>query len=203
MRIFRRLRAAFAELQRAYPLLLTDIERLIPKAFGKEGLLAKARQQIEHDARLVLNIAVDPKLKAFLLRAADGSTEDTMWLESIATLLAGKPPTHWDDQDRARFEVQLAASARTFSHFKVLAFEMERTGFVLLDGDGEMLRISISVPDGGEVERVVKIPRHLSSQAAQAREEIQRVLQVHRILGEHEASVAVLGQIARQTARSR
>ena len=77
-----------------------EVERLILKAFGQEPPLAAARKKIEHHARLVLNVAVDAKLKAFLLRAADGAIEDTTWLESIATLLAGKPPTHWDDNDR-------------------------------------------------------------------------------------------------------
>jgi hypothetical protein len=195
---FTQLRAAFAELQRAYPHLLAEIERLILKAFGQEPPLAPARKKIEHHARLVLNVAIDTKLKAFLLRAADNGIEDTTWIESIATLLSGKPPTHWDDADRARFEVQLAASARTFDHFRVLAFEMERTGFALLDGDREMLRISISIPEGGEVERVVKVPPQLTNEAAQAREEMRRILGEHNLLGRREVGVAVLAQLARQ-----
>ena len=195
---FMQMRSAFAELQRAYPQLLTEIERLILKAFGQKGSLAKAREQIEHHARLVLNVAVDQKLKAFLLRASDSTTENTTWLESIATLLAGKPPTHWDDQDRARFEVQLAAAARMFEHFRVLAFEMERTGAALLDGNKEMLRISITVPDGGEVECVVKVPPSFSSQAKKVRDEVRRVLQEQNLLEEREVSVAVLAQIVRQ-----
>ena len=132
---FTRLKQAFSELQRAYPQLLAQVQRLVLVAFKQEGALGRARKEIEHDARHVLNIAVDQKLKAFLLRATDASTEDATWLESIATLLAGKPPTHWDDQDRARFEVQLAATARTFEHFRVLAFEMAQSGSALLDGD--------------------------------------------------------------------
>src|SRR5205823_5989990 len=116
---FTKLRAAFVELQRAYPHLLADIERLLLKAFGEQAPLGKARKAIEHHAKLVLNIAVDAKLKAFLLRVSDEGVEDTTWLESVATLLVGKPPVHWDDQDRARFEVQLAASARTFDHYRV------------------------------------------------------------------------------------
>jgi hypothetical protein len=195
---FARLRSAFAELQRAYPQLLADIECLILKAFRQERPLANARRQIEHDARRVLNVAVDTKLKAFLMRAADDATEDATWLESIATLLAGKPPTHWDDQDRARFEVQLAAVTRTFEHFRVLAFEMERTGFALLDGDKEMLRISISVPDGAEVERVVKVPPNLTPQARLVHEEVRRVLRELNLLDQREVSVAILAQIARQ-----
>jgi hypothetical protein len=195
---FRELRSAFAELQRAYPQLLSEIERLVLKAFGEEGPLDAARQKIEHQARLVLNVAVDARLKAFLSRAADGGTEDTTWLESIATLLAGKPPTHWDDQDRARFEVQLAAATRAFEHFKVLAFEMERSGFALLDGDKEMLRVSITVPDGGEVERVVKVPPQLTPQARAAREEMRRVLREQNLINERDVSVAILAELARQ-----
>ena len=195
---FLALRTAFSELQRAYPHLLAEIEQLVLKAFGQTGLLAKARRAIEHDARLVLNVAVSVQLKAFLTRASDADIEDTTWLESIATLLAGKPPTHWDDQDRARFEVQLAASARTFDHFKVLAYEMERTGFALLDGDKDMMRISISIPDGGEFERVVKVPPQLASQATQAEEGMRRVLLEQNLLGEKDVSVAILARLARQ-----
>ena len=195
---FTQLRGAFAELQRAYPHLLAEIERLILKAFGQDGPIAHARTKIEHHARLVLNVAVDMKLKAFLMRAADSAIEDATWLESIATLLAGKPPTHWDDADRARFEVQLAATARTFEHFRVLAFEMARTGFALLDGDREMLRISISVAEGGEVERVVKVPPQLANEATRARKEVWRVLQEQNLLADPQAGIAVLAQLARQ-----
>lgn len=195
---FNQLREAFSELQRAYPHLLAEIERLILKAFGQEGPIAPARKEIEHRVRLVLNVAVEVKLKAFLTRAADSNIEDATWLESIATLLAGKPPTNWDDADRARFEVQLAATARTFEHFRVLAFEMARTGFALLDGDKEMLRISISVPDGDEVEQVVKVPPQLANEATRAKEEMRRVLREHHLLGERNVGVAVLAQLARQ-----
>jgi hypothetical protein len=195
---FTRLRSAFGELQRAYPQLLTEIEQVILKAFGQDRSLAEAREQLEHQAHLVLNLAVDQKLKAFLTRLADGTIDNTTWLESIATLLADKPPTHWDDQDRARFEVQLALAVRTFENFSVLAFEMQRTGATLLDGDKEMLRISISVPNGNEVERVVKIPASLSSVASRARAEVRQVLQEHNLLIEPEVSVAVLAQIVRQ-----
>ena len=105
---FAQLRGAFTELQRAYPHLLADVERLVLKAFGEDAPLPAARKRIDHHARLVRNVAVDAKLKAFLLRATDSDLEDSTWLESLATLLAGKPPAHWDDQDRARFEVPLS-----------------------------------------------------------------------------------------------
>lgn len=195
---FTLLRAAFVELQRAYPLLLAEIERLLLKAFDEQAPLPRARKSMEHHARLVLNVAVDAKLKAFLLRVSDDGVEDTTWLESIATLLAGKPPAHWDDQDRARFEVQLAASARTFDHYRVLAIEMESTGYALLDGDKSMLLVSITVPDRGEIEKVVQVPPELSPQARFVREEFRRVLREQNLLERRDVSVAIIAELARQ-----
>jgi hypothetical protein len=195
---FQRLRHAFAELQRAYPDLLAEIQRLILAAFSQEGPIGPARKNIEHDARYVLNIAVDQKLKAFLMRVSDATTEDSTWLESISTLLAGKPPTHWDDQDRARFEVQLSASARTFDHFKTLAFEMERNGTALLDGDPRMLRISVTSPDAEEMERVVQVPAELQTQANRARLEMLQVLRDAKLLDKKEVGLAVLAETIRQ-----
>jgi hypothetical protein len=197
-RYFTQLRAAFVELQRAYPHLLTDIERLLLKSFGEAAPLSKARRSIEHHAKLVLNVAVEAKLKAFLLRVSDEAVEDTTWLESVATLLVGKPPVHWDDQDRARFEVQLAASARTFDHYRVLAVEMEKTGYALLDGDKSMLLVSITAPDRGECERVVQIPPEMSPQARLVREEVRRVLRDQNLLERRDVSVAILAELARQ-----
>ncbi|MBX3399558.1 MAG: hypothetical protein KF873_12515 [Gemmataceae bacterium] len=197
-RYFAQLRAACVELQRAYPHLLADVERLLLKSFGEQAPLGKARKAIEHHARLVLNVAVDTKLKAFLLRVSDEGVEDTTWLESVATLLVGKPPVHWDDQDRARFEVQLAATARTFEHYRVLAVEMEKTGYALLDGDKSMLLVSITVPDRGEVEKVVQVPPELSPQARIVREEFRRVLQEQNLLDRKDVSVAIIAELARQ-----
>ena len=192
------LSSAFGELQRAYPQLLADVKQLIYSAFGCSGAIAQAREEMGHYARLILNLAVDLKLKSFLLRVIDPAVEETTWVESIATLLAGKPPTAWDDQDRSRFEVQLAATARTFEHFKVLAYEMERTGFALLNGNVEMLRVSITVPDGGEIERVVQVPAAMARQAQHTADEVRRVLREQDWVGKTDVSVAILARVARQ-----
>ncbi|MBP3955366.1 hypothetical protein J8F10_08745 [Gemmata sp. G18] len=195
---FAQLRAAFTELQRAYPNLLATIESLTLRAFGETAPLPAARKRIDHHARLVLNVAVEAKLKAFLLRVTDDGVDDPTWLESISTLLAGKPPAHWDDQDRARFEVQLAAAARNFEHYRVLALEMERTGYALLDGDKSMLLVSITVPERGGVEKVVQVPPEMSPQANRVREEVRRVLRDEKVLDRKDVSVAILAELVRQ-----
>jgi hypothetical protein len=196
-RYFEVLRAALAELQRAYPQLLAAVERLLVEALGQTGPVDKARKRIEHEARLVLNLAVDARLKGFLTRVID-DCDATVWVESLATLLSGKPPAVWDDHDQAKFEVQLASAARTFQHFRVLAFEMERAGTTLLDGDPHMLRVSVTVPDAGEYERVVTVPTDMLPAVERAKGELRRVLAASDLHGRRDLSVAVLAQLTRQ-----
>ena len=80
----------------------------------------------------------------------------------------------------------------------MLAFEMERSGTTLLDGDPKMLRISVTVPDAREIERVVQVPPQLQEQAARARRQLLRVLQEEGLLEKKETGVAVLGELVRQ-----
>lgn len=149
---FARLRGAFAELQGAYPKLLADVARLTLDAFGEAGPLPLARVAIARHARVVLGVAVDAKLKALLLRASDDSIGDDTWLESIATLLAGKPPVHWDDADLAKFELHVKASASVFLSCTPLhrrtrnarvsrSRSIFRTNGTVLDVDGFALKV--------------------------------------------------------------
>ena len=183
---------------RLYPLLLDALKKLVIDALGQMGSLADARLAIDHEARLVLNLSVDAKLKSFLMRAVDSDTDDATWIESIATLLANRPPTAWDDRDQARFDVELATIARSFRQFKVLAFEMERSGVSLLNGDPGMLRVSVTTPSFGEFERVVQVPAEFRPRAAHAKEELLKVLEREQLLDKKDISVALLGQLVRQ-----
>ncbi len=122
------LRSALVELQQAYPRLVSTIEQLTLTAFRLSPPLAQARPELSHRAKLVSGICVDPKVKGFITRVVDAVPDDATWLESLASLLAGKPSTMWGDDERARFEVNLSLTARLFHHFETLAFEMERSG---------------------------------------------------------------------------
>jgi hypothetical protein len=192
------LRAALTEMQRAYPQLMAAIQNLVLVAFEKEGSLAEARRALEHEARLINNLAVDPKLKAFLNRAFDLDTDDTLWLEMVASLLTNKAPEVWDDQDRARFEAQLASTARTFRHFRVLVFGMMDSRSELLDGDPDMLRIGVTFPHTDDLEKVVCVPPDYRSAADQVHNEIRQVLADNRILKKRDVSLAVLGELVQQ-----
>lgn len=195
---FGKLRLALAELQQAYPKLQASIEQMVLKAFSLAGPLAQAREELMHRARLVSELSVDQKLKALVTRILDDPGDDMTWLESVAALLGGKPPQAWNDQERARFEVNLALMARTFKHFEALAFEMERAGAALLDGDDQAIRVAVTVPHSEELERVVRIPAKLSEQAGRAQDGIRKALAEAGVLKDRELSVAILAQVVRQ-----
>ena len=194
---FQAIEGALQELQQAYPHLMSDLERLLITAFHRSGPFQAVREELAHHARLILNVAVDVRLKSFLVRAADGGCDNPTYLESIAALLAGKPPAVWDDQDRARFEVQLVATARTFHHFQALAFELERGGAALLNGDARALRLSVTVSGGEELERVVQIPEGRDDQARAAEVGIRRALAEAGVLDDPQLSLAILAQTVR------
>jgi hypothetical protein len=195
---FGSLRSALAELQQAYPKLQSAVEQMVLKAFNLSGPLAQAREELAHRARLVSDLAVEPKLKSFLVRVTDGGGDEAVWLESLAALLAGKPPQAWNDQERARFEVNLALTSRLFRHFESLAFEMERGGAALLDGDDQAIRVAVTVPNAEEMERVVRIPSRLAPQTTKAQEEVRQVLAAADLLKDKELGAAVLAQVVRQ-----
>jgi len=195
---FGTLRSALSELQQAYPKLQAEIARLLADAFGLNGPAPEHRLELTHRAKLVSDLTVEAKLKSFLQRLTDATSDDAIWLESLAALLGGKPSRAWNDQDRARFEVNLALTARTFRHFESLAFEMERQGAPILDGDDHALRVAVTLPRSPEVERVVRIPAHIAPRAEQVQCEIRRLLDSADFLRDHELSAAVLAQIVRQ-----
>jgi hypothetical protein len=194
---FLALEGILQELQQAYPRLISDLEQLLIAAFHHSGSFKAVREDLAHQARLILNVAVDARLKSFLVRAADERCDYPSYLESIAALLAGKPPTVWDDEDRARFEVQLSATARTFHHFQALVFELDRCGVSLLNGDLRALRVSVTVSGGEELERVVRVPKERDDQARAAEAAVRRALAELGMLDDPQLSLAVLGQIVR------
>jgi hypothetical protein len=85
-----------------------------------------------------------------------------------------------------------------FHHFETLAFEMERAGAALLDGDGQALRVAVTVPNAEELERVVRIPSRLSSQAEKAQQDVCQALEAAGLIQDRELSAAVLAQVVRQ-----
>lgn len=195
---FTTLQQALADLQHAHTRLLMTIERLMYSAFQLEPILSQARHELEHRSRLISDLAVEPKLKVFLGRAMDKATDDELWREAIAAHLAEKPTRKWTDDDRVRFEANLSLTSRLFRHFEALAYEVERTGTALLDGDARAIRVGITVPHEPELERVVRVPLRLNEKAESMRKAIRTLISRPGFENEPEAIVAILAELSRE-----
>ncbi len=75
---------------------------------------------------------------------------------------------------------------------------MTKAGAALLNGDMRMLRVSVTVPDAGEFERVVQLPAPLQARADRAKEQLLQVLRQEELLDKKDAGVAVLAELVRQ-----
>jgi hypothetical protein len=194
---FGTLRGALVELQQAYPRLQAEVGHVLVGAFKLTSPVAQARPELTHKAKLVSDLAVDAKLKSFICRALDTASDDQQWVESLASLLANKPTRSWNDEDRAKFEVNLALTARTFQHFHALAFDAEQGGAPILDGDATALRVAVTLPNRTDVERVVRIPARLADRAGLLRADIRRALADAGMDDQPEVGAAVLAQVVR------
>jgi hypothetical protein len=149
-----RLRGALAELGAAYPLLLEKIAGLLHSAFGVAGPASALREDLRSRSRRVIVQVIEPKMRAFLMTAADESLDDDDWLEALAMTLAAKPPASWRDNDVAIFDALLAERAHWFRRLEVLHHQMHGSDGVAFD----VRRVTVSAPDGRETAELVSVP---------------------------------------------
>jgi hypothetical protein len=142
----RRLRAALAELGAAHERLLAEIGDLLYAGFAVEGPRAALREDLRARSRRLLKQVIEPKMRSFLLAAADENLDDDDWLQAMAMSLTGKPPGAWADRDVALFEALVAERSRWFRRLELLWHEMR----AISGGGFEARRVTITAPDGRE-----------------------------------------------------
>jgi hypothetical protein len=195
-KFFRRLRESISELQHAYDNLLTELGKLLVVAFSLKSTGIAARLELQGRAQALPDLTVDPKLKSFLLRALDNELEYAEWLESLATLLGGKPPASWYDADVARYEMGLSEIRRAFHNVEALAFEIRKSGIDISRFEGEILRVGITVPQEPERQRVITISKQERSVIESAQGLLEQALADVGINGNKELRLAVLAKLS-------
>ena len=139
-RFFSELKNSLGELQRAYDDLLAELQELLFRAFGYS---TGARSQLQTRARALAEYCVEPKMKACVSQLGDEQLEDASWIETIATILVGKAPRAWVDDDRIRYEVALTEIARNLRHLEALV-HVEKRRIDNGESVGAIFRIGVS-----------------------------------------------------------
>ena len=141
-RFVERLQAALRELAGAYDALLADVSAAFADALGLRAAAPDGRRhELAARARTLLPAATDLGLRAFLVRATDEILDTTAWTESLAALLARRPPAQWDDEDRGRFRSALRETADAVFKLEPLAYSLADDG----DDDGAVRHVRLFV----------------------------------------------------------
>jgi hypothetical protein len=148
-----RLRRALGELGSAYPRLLEQVGDLLHAGFDVVGPKTALREDLRSRSRRLLGQVIEPKMRAFLMTAADENLDDADWLEALAMTLAAKPPSSWTDNDLVVFEAVVAERAQWFQRLEVLHHQMhgaQSPGF-------DARRVTLTAPDGRETAELVSV----------------------------------------------
>lgn len=154
--------AAVEELAGCHDQLLSDLFEFLLDTGAETKRLA-----ITGQAAALENEVLNPAVRAFVLTLAnDGVDTDADWINAVATVVAGKAPSEWNDNDLVRFRHELSSQIAAFQRLVALHAERRRA-----DGSSpfDALRITITRSDGGEHVDLVGIDRY-------QRQRVDRVL---------------------------
>ncbi|MDF2387491.1 hypothetical protein JMG10_38955 [Nostoc ellipsosporum NOK] len=150
---------ALREIHTAYDHLLSDCQKLIYEGFGVRSQETKLREDLRVRANYLAGKCIEPLLKRFTRAASDETKSDSQWLEALVMIVADKPAESWTDEDATAFEMKLADLVRRFKNLEALQKE------VAAKGEGfEARRITMTRPDGQEINKMVWVDHGRESQ---------------------------------------
>lgn len=166
-----RLKDALREIQDAYPDLLTRCRSVMARQLDLPDAPNAFTAELTKRARRLREIAVDPALKSFVLRASDSALEPNDLMVSLLTQLANKPPAEWADADDDQFQVGLTQVARRFRSMEALVVDMADNG-----DDEQLVRLAVTRRGHAERERVLPLRPEEKRQIEKVRKRVRTAL---------------------------
>ena len=161
------LEAGLREIQDAYPALIERACATLAEHLSLPRAQADLTAELRNRANQLGEVAVDPMLKSFVLRASDEALGPDDLLTSLLTQLANKPPPEWADPDEDQFQVRVAHVARAFRGAESLLVGADGA-----DGGQELLRLAISRSGRPERDRVLPLRSADEARIVALRDEI-------------------------------
>jgi hypothetical protein len=143
------LREGLQELQDAYPALMRRIFERIRDAFAI-GAPGAARAELTERYAAITGATSDTALRALGVRLETADPDGDAWVESIAALVAKRPPELWSDDDEPAFARALLDLGRRFRSAEELAIVARA-----MPAEAPLLRVGIA-NGRGEVARVLR-----------------------------------------------
>ncbi|WP_293124679.1 hypothetical protein [Microcoleus sp. bin38.metabat.b11b12b14.051] len=162
---------ALYELQTACDRLLSDCQSRLHDAFGVSPNEDKLREDLRVRSSRLAGQCVERMLRSFTLAATDEAKTDEKWLQALVMIVADKPAESWTDDDVTRFELNLSDLARRFKNLEALRAEVDAKG-----GGFDVRRITITRPDGQEINQIVGIDRECEDTIEELVEKVLEIL---------------------------
>ena len=161
--------AALEELAGSHDRLLAELFEFLLETSDETKRLA-----ITGQAAALENEILNPAVRAFVLTLAnDGVDTDADWIKAVATVVAGKAPTEWTDDDLARFRRELPLQIAAFQRLVALHSVRRADSGSPFDA----LRVTITRSDGSEHVGLVGIDRRVRQRVDQALDDVLKELQ--------------------------
>lgn len=188
------LQSALTELQKGYDTLLhaliEDLATALESPREARGIRAALRARAGH----VAPYAISPGLRVFCDRLADATAADNPWIESIASFLAGKHPSEWIDEDRARMSVRLTQIAAAFRSLETIAIERHEQAVRATD---ESLQLAVAGTAFPEARLVVHVTADELKQVAELERQIRTIIERPAANGARRLVMAALARVVR------
>jgi len=162
----KQLEAALSELNGAYRALLDRCRRALATELRiAHDSLQELRTVLRERVRGLADTLLEPRLRSFVLLAANEDLDDEAWFEAVANNIAGRPAAGWRDGDAQRFAVELHELAGAFRRYQALHFEaLARNN----DAGFAAHRVTVTSPDGTEYSDVVWVDEETEPQLRDA-----------------------------------
>ncbi len=142
------------------------------QGFGIRSDLEHMRDDLRIRAQYLKGSVIEPRLKSFVLAAANTEDLDREWLESVVMIIADRPADTWTDNNVMSFELHVSEMSRRFANLEVLQKEITaspKEGF-------DVRRITLTSSNGDETRRVLWVDRDAEDQVRRKVEELLKQL---------------------------
>lgn len=141
-----------SEIAGAHEKLLRHVRQILRAATAASE--ERTRSELRIRAKILEGKVLDPRLRALCSALTVTGMDDRAWTEYVAMVVTGPPPGSWDDDDRLRFDANMAELGATLRRIESIHFDRRAD---TVDGAYTPVRVTATRPDGTERARVVAI----------------------------------------------
>ena len=186
---------ALRELGGAYAKMIDGMRTALCQSFGcaDDASVGELRSVAMGRCHGLDSYTVDVKgLKSFMRRAMDRDRSDEDWLDYLLTFLGQKPPSKWTDQDRSTADYRLAEFSARLRDLQRLKLYYD--GRDASDAESmEVILLKTLSKAHGEIDETVPIDQHVARGIAEARHQVEEVMDG---LGDDKLRLALVATMA-------